>query len=133
MERGSDKHGPLLDEEMTQESDSLTKGDPVEARADEGRESEGPPETDPTPDRRLAGDRGMSPNEAVRPENLEWRHEIQRHLQGAAYPTDRDGLLASAEEMNAPDEVKDLLRSLPSGKTYNTLKEVWTDLGGPFE
>ncbi|MGH2699520.1 MAG: DUF2795 domain-containing protein, partial [Actinomycetota bacterium] len=48
-----------------------------------------------------------------------------RFLQGAAFPADRDALLRSAEELQATEDVLDMLRSLPSDKTYENLQEVW--------
>jgi len=60
MERGSDKHGSRLDEEMERETESITRGAPVEARVEEWREKEGPgagepvaqPRVDPDPEAR---------------------------------------------------------------------------------
>lgn len=40
MERGSAKHSPRLDDEMDKETSSLTRGAPIEARADESRMKE---------------------------------------------------------------------------------------------
>ena len=44
MERGSDKHGPRVDEELDHETRSLRQGAPVESRVEEHREQEGPGE-----------------------------------------------------------------------------------------
>ena len=57
VERGSDRHGPRLDEELQRETRSLEQGAPVEARVEEAREQEGPADGEPTPDARLAGGR----------------------------------------------------------------------------
>ena len=40
MERGSDKHGPRLDEEMEREVQSIEKGAPVPSRVEPHREVE---------------------------------------------------------------------------------------------
>jgi hypothetical protein len=53
MGRGSDKHGPQLDDEMDRETESITRGSPVEARAEESREKEGPGEGEPVPQSRV--------------------------------------------------------------------------------
>ena len=41
MNRGSDKHGPKLDEEMKRESQGLERGAPVDPRREEHRKLEG--------------------------------------------------------------------------------------------
>ena len=40
MERGSDKHGPLEDEEMKHETRSMEQGAPVPSRVEDHREME---------------------------------------------------------------------------------------------
>lgn len=50
MERGSDKHGPRLDDEMARETRSLTDGAPIEARSDESRMKEPPGDDEPMPE-----------------------------------------------------------------------------------
>jgi hypothetical protein len=49
VERRSEKHNPRLDDEMKRETKSLVRGAPVEARAEESREQEGPADGEPTP------------------------------------------------------------------------------------
>jgi hypothetical protein len=56
VERGSDKHGPRVDEELQHEVRSLEQGAPVEARAEEFREQEGPGDDQPTPESLLRED-----------------------------------------------------------------------------
>lgn len=56
MERGSGKHGPRLDDEMDRETESITRGSPVEARAEESREKEGPADGEPVPQSRVDQD-----------------------------------------------------------------------------
>jgi hypothetical protein len=48
VERGSDKHSPRADEELQKETKSV-QGSPIEARAEEFREQEGPGEGEPVP------------------------------------------------------------------------------------
>ena len=52
MERGSDKHSPMLDEALKHDTASLTGGSPTESRSEEFREQEGPADGEPTPDLR---------------------------------------------------------------------------------
>ena len=55
LERGSDKHSPMVDEALKHDTASLWHGGPAEARSEEFREQEGPAEGEPTPDARLRG------------------------------------------------------------------------------
>lgn len=132
MERGSDKHGPRLDEGLKSDTRSLVQGSPVEARADEGREQEGPGEGDPTPDSRLVG--GRVQYDGVRPtdEEFEARAELARHLQPSVFPARPARLLESAEEQHAPQWILDALHALPDD-SYPTVEAVWQALGGSRE
>ena len=53
MERGSNKHGPMLEEEMDKESQPMVRGGPQEGHVEEEREKESAGE--PTPGPRIAG------------------------------------------------------------------------------
>ena len=50
MDRGSDKHSPRLDDEMEQETRSMTQGSPIEARAREERMKEPAGDDEPMPE-----------------------------------------------------------------------------------
>ena len=50
MERGSAKHSPRVDEEMDKEISSLTRGSPIEARAEEFRMKEPAADDEPVPE-----------------------------------------------------------------------------------
>jgi hypothetical protein len=41
MDRGSDRHGPRVDDELDRETKSLQRGAPVESRSEEFRQQEG--------------------------------------------------------------------------------------------
>lgn len=40
MERGSDKHGPLLDDQLKEETEALVRGEPVPSHVEEFRQVE---------------------------------------------------------------------------------------------
>ena len=48
MERQSDKHSPWLDDALEHEVESLTRGAPIEARADSSREMEAAADGEPS-------------------------------------------------------------------------------------
>jgi hypothetical protein len=128
--RGSDKHGPRVDEQMKHDTASLVQGQAGsgDSRVEEFRDQEGPAEGEPevgdiSRDAPLPG--GMDDGA------LRERSDIARHLNRDAFPGDRDALVASAEGNFAPEWVVTELRSLPEGRTFETVEEVWETLGGP--
>jgi len=130
-ERGSDRHGPRLDEELDRETRSLEQGAPVEARVEEAREQEGPADDQPTPDGRLTGGRGTAASLDL--DDAEARADLARFLTPSAFPADREALLADATGNQAPEVVMERLRALPAGRTYENVQDVWGALGGTVE
>ena len=129
MERGSDKHSPRVDEQLDHETRSLQQGSPIESRVEEFREQEGPGDDQPTPEPRLHQGRTGS----LDLDDAEARSDIARYLDRAAFPADREGLVANAEANHAPDVVVERLQALPGGTTYDSLPDVWSALGGTVE
>jgi hypothetical protein len=131
MQRGSDQHGPRLDDQMKAEVEGLVRSghsthadeflDPEPAGEDE-------PEVDLTPNGTLAG--GVP--DGMTEEEVAARAELGAAL-GRVYPADREALLARATENNAPDRLLAELRRLPEGHTFETLHDVWTALGHHVE
>lgn len=132
MERGSDKHAPRLDENLKHDTRPLERGAPVEARANEWREQEGPADGEPTPDSRVVGGRAHANENQPTDEEIEARSELARHLDPSVFPADKAALLASAEGNFAPAWILDMLRGLPEGD-YPTNEAVWEALGGSVE
>jgi Protein of unknown function (DUF2795) len=132
MDRGSDKHAGRLDENLKSDTRSVVRGAPVEARASESREQEGPGENDPTPDSRLVGGRVPADGSQPTDEELEARAEIARHLDPSVFPADPRALVRSAEGNQAPEWIRDMLSHLPEG-TYPNTEAVWEALGGTAE
>src|SRR5438874_7483797 len=96
MERGSDKHARRLDEDLKHDTASLVHGSPVEARASEEREQEGPANGEPTPDAMIAGDRTPPGPAALTPDKNEGRVELARPPQPSVSPANRAPLVAGA-------------------------------------
>ncbi len=124
VERSSDRHGPRIDDDLERLTQSVTRGAPVESRAEEEREQEGPADDEPVPDavihRRDAG------------EDFELRSEIARHLEPSAFPASRDEIIRVAQRGRAPAEVLRWLERLPDGR-YPTFEAAWEALGGRRE
>lgn len=51
----------------------------------------------------------------------------------SAFPGTASVLADVAEEQSAPPDLVAALRSLPEGRVYETVAEVWADLGGDVE
>jgi hypothetical protein len=124
MERGSDTHGPIMDDELRRRTEPMERGAPVESRAEEEREEAAPADEEPVADQRLHGGRPAGLDD------LEARSELARFLQPSAFPAERDALLRSASETRAPDPIVRAIRSLPEARAYQNVQEVWEDLAG---
>ena len=116
MERGSDKHAPEIDDQMKRESEGLERGRPQDPRVEEARVTEGPAE-DERGGEPVSG-RGEGPTRA----------DLARFVQPYVFPADRDELLASAREMQAPPDVVDAYGRLPAGRVFGSVDEVWQAL-----
>lgn len=132
MPTGSDKHGPVQDEKLKQETVDLERAG-REPRVDEGREQEPPgedqPDADAAPDQTYAGGSpvGMDPHD------VQWRSELARNLEHRVFPAVREQLMESARDNHAPDEIVASLKSLPAGREFQNVQEVWEVLGGRTE
>jgi hypothetical protein len=116
MERGSNKHGARIDDEMSDEVRGEVRGNPG-GRAEEWHLAE--PSGDDQPD----------VTELLDVDEAEQFRRFGRYVGRSALPGDRDALKRSAEDLNAPDDVLDDLDRLPAGTVFNNLAEAWTALG----
>ncbi len=132
MPRGSDKHSSRLDESLDHDTRPLTQGGPLEARADEGRVQEGEADDEPTTDARLEGERESADPDVLTHDEVEARSLLALHLRPSVWPADREALVATARETNAPGWLLDELASLPDG-TFTHTEAVWEALGGRVE
>jgi hypothetical protein len=132
MGRDSNKHGARVDDELKREVESLTRGAPVEARRQPGRELEGPADYEPTPSARVADMEagGRVDPLSIAPSATLARRELNRHLEPNVFPATRDDLLESARRLNAPLQIIDVLEQTPSGLQFETLHELWFALTG---
>jgi hypothetical protein len=120
-ERGSTRHSARVDEELEREVESLTRGAPVEARAEEWRQMEPAAEGEPNPD-------GITSVNDV-----ELRSLLAVSLRPSAFPGDRARMLEVAREEHAEDRVLAWLESLPNDEQFETVQSVWEALGGGYE
>lgn len=55
MERGSDQHGPRIDEALERATSSMERGSPTDSRAEEGRQQEAPADRERLVEAAVAG------------------------------------------------------------------------------
>jgi hypothetical protein len=128
MERGSNKHGPRLDDELDHEVEGMVRAG-RSTHAEEWADPEAPgddqPEVDRAPGTELTG--GVP--EGLTPAEVELRSELAAALERSVFPSGRDHLLEKAVESFAPPRVIEELQRLPADRTYANIGEVWRALG----
>jgi Protein of unknown function (DUF2795) len=130
MERGSDKHGPRLDEQLEHEDEPIVRsGQPP--HTEEWRETE--PFEDEHVDLNVPGDEAPGAPPGMTAADVERRSEIARWLEPHKFPSDRDTIVGYLQQEGAPDEVVDAIATLPAGRTFSQTGDVVRALGIPTE
>jgi hypothetical protein len=122
MERRSTKHGPVRDDEMTQESEGMVRGTPQRPHAEEWRETE-PAGTVP------AAGRDAETMPASSGEEIELRSELARLLTRDLFPAGRQALLSALEERGGSPGLTERVAALPSGCRFASAHDVMLALG----
>jgi hypothetical protein len=128
MDRGSNKHGRLLDEQLEHEVRGILQGG-VNTRSEEANDPEPAGEDQPEASWEGAGTRVGGAPAGMTPDEVEQRSRLGRYIPMASLPGDREDLIAGATELNAPGDVLDLLGSLPEQRVFQTVSEIWAALG----
>ena len=132
MERGSDKHGPRMDDALAHE---------VEGTVSAGRSSRGEAWREPEPSGEDQPDVDLRPDGALHggvpagmtEDDVELRSEVAQALGKEVYPASGAELLAKAQESSAADRILDLLAQLPAEEMFTNVQDVWSRLGGGVE
>jgi hypothetical protein len=114
---------------MEHEVESLTRGTPLEARAEEHRLMEDGGDDEPTAAPWLTEPDEEEGSPALSRGEVHARSELARHLRGSIFPAGRDEVIACAVEEHAPPRMVEALRALPDGE-YRNVEGVWEALGG---
>jgi hypothetical protein len=128
MERGSSKHGPRLDDEMSREVSGTVQGT-AGSRVEEFRQAEPAGEDQPEATMAPAGALRTGTPQGMTSEEVEQRSRLGRFINLSALPGDRETLSRSARENEAPEDVLAQLDRLPEGTEFRTVSEVWAALG----
>ncbi|NUT35276.1 MAG: DUF2795 domain-containing protein [Hamadaea sp.] len=129
MDRQSTKHGPQLDEVMARETEGLTQGAGAGGRAEEWRDPEPPADGEPAASWAPEGHLDLEEGGETDADRRDWRAKVGSYLHKDMYPADKEKLLATAREGNAPDDVLAALGGLPDGETYANARDLWGALG----
>ncbi|MEW2386159.1 DUF2795 domain-containing protein [Micromonospora sp. NPDC047707] len=134
MERVNSKHGPRLDEQMSQEVAGLVQGPGTGgSRVDEQRVPEPAGEDQPETTTAPAGELRSGAPKGMSSRDVEDRSRLGRFITMSALPGDRATLIANARDNDAPDDIITALEGLPEGIHYQTVSEVWAALGNKNE
>lgn len=131
MERGSDKHGPRLDEAMEAEVRGMLQAG-RDTRGEEWNSAEPSGEDQPDVDRAPHGTLTGGLPQGLTEDDVEQRSELASYLGKELWPADRDTLLATVREHDAPDRVIDLVERLPE-RVYDNVGDAWEALAGGRE
>jgi hypothetical protein len=132
VERGSDKHSPLVDDQLKHETEGLVRSGRsthAEEWKDPEPSGEDQPEADRAPDATLHG--GVP--SGMDADDVEGRAELASYLGKDSYPMVREQVIGLLIDREAPARVVDLARRLPSGREFHTVNEVWEAIGGHVE
>ena len=132
MERGSDKHGFRMDDALAAETEGLQRSG-RSTHAEEWKDPEPSGEDQPDSDLVPSGTLEGGVPDGMTAADVEGRSELATYLGAAVYPANRIVLQERAEDQNAPTRIVELLQSLPDGREYANVAEVWAALGGGNE
>ena len=132
MDRGSDKHSPMRDDELKHETDGLVRAGRA-THAEEWKDPEPSGEDQPDADRAPDGTLHGGIPAGMNDEDVEGRAEVASYIGKGSYPMVREQILELVMDRQAPTRVIDLVRRLPSGREYHNMQEVWLAVGGHTE
>jgi hypothetical protein len=132
MQRGSDKHGFRLDDQLDRETRGIVQGghDP---RSEEWKTSEPPGEDQPEVDRAPHATLHGGVPEGLTDDDVEGRAEFAALLGKEIWPAETEQIRQRLPEQHAPDWAVALAAQLPDGRIYANVGEVWEDLTGARE
>jgi hypothetical protein len=132
VERGSDKHSPLRDDQLKHETEGLVRGGHG-THAEEWRDPEPSGEDQPDADLAPTGTLHGGTPAGMDAEDVDGRAELATFLGRDIYPAVRTQILELVTERQAPERVVDLVRRLPAGRQFHNVNEIWSAIGGSVE
>ncbi|MEV0160087.1 DUF2795 domain-containing protein [Nonomuraea fuscirosea] len=127
MERGSDKHGPRLDEQQKHETEGMVRGGGT-THAEEWKEPESMPSAGEEPQRSYPPGHEPGVPEGMTQGDVDLRSDLAKWLSDTHWPASKAELLRRAERQGAPDRVVDLVESLPD-RDFSNMADIAKALG----
>jgi hypothetical protein len=122
MREKSNLYGPALDDELSRETEGMTRGT-GSTHAEEWKEPE-PTEAVPMDGREPGSPPGMTSGE------VDSRSEVAKALAPVKFPADRARIIERFEQAGrVPDDVLDVARQLPHDRTFHGVMDVLRALG----
>lgn len=132
VDRGSDKHGPMRDDELKHETQGLVRAGHG-THAEEWKDAEPSGEDQPGSDLNPGGTLHGGTPQGMTADDVEGRAEIAGYVGKDAYPLVREQVIGLCIDRKAPERVIDLARNLPSGREFHNANEIWAAIGGHVE
>ena len=132
MDRGSDRHGPVQDAELSKETQDVVHGT-GSSRAEDWRDPEPSGEDQPRANRDPEGSRVGGTPEGIDADDAAARSEFAQSITRLRFPTTGAEVQAAADQDTVPDAVRAEVRRLPADGRYESLAEVWAALGHGME
>lgn len=102
-------------------------------RAEEEHELQPSGEDQPYADRSPHTPLTASTPPGMTPDDVELRTEMAQHLGRSLYPADREKVLETLRENNAPDRLIDMAAQLPADEQYGNVQDILRALGRGIE
>ena len=115
---------------LEHEVESLTRGAPIEARADPSREMEAAGDGEPAAEAVLGTVEEPPGAGSLSRADVRRRSDLAVHLRPSIFPATRADIVECAREESAPDDLLEALASLDPVRSFHTAEEIWEALGG---
>ncbi|MEV4174917.1 MULTISPECIES: DUF2795 domain-containing protein [unclassified Nonomuraea] len=127
MERGSDKHGPRLDDEQKHETEGMMRGG-GSTHAEEWKEPEAMPAAGEEPRQSYPPGHAPGVPEGMTQRDVDVRSDLAKWLSDTHWPADKRQLLERAHRHGAPDPVIDMVEALPD-RSFVNMADIAKALG----
>jgi hypothetical protein len=124
MDRGSSKHSPRVDDQMAGEVRGTLQGT-AGARAEEWKMAEPSGEDQPQVSLVPGAEEVRGEPAGVGSPQGEAFSRFGSYIGLSAFPGDRDAVLKSARDLEAPDDVIARIETLPADTTFRNVAQVW--------
>ncbi|MGW0193878.1 DUF2795 domain-containing protein [Nonomuraea sp. NPDC003201] len=126
-QRGSDKHGPRLDDQQKHETEGMVRGGGP-THAEEWKEPEPMPAPGEEPAKPYPPGHEPGTPSGITQQGADIRSDLAKWLSDAHWPAKPDDLVRHTDSAGAPDLVVDMVRSLPD-RQYRNVADVAKALG----